>query len=62
MKIWSGQEKLTDGWTDRRTDGGHDIIQPILNGRLKMSGLPLGFGIVIPWFVCLYMEITHKLF
>ena len=25
----------TDGQTDRRTDGGHDIIRPVFDGRIK---------------------------
>ena len=32
-KIWSGHENLTDGWTD----GGHDIIQPVFDGCIKIT-------------------------
>ena len=41
--LWSGHEKLTDiqtdrrmsGQTDRRTDGGHDIIRPVFDRHMK---------------------------
>ena len=40
-ELWSGHEKLTDGWTDGqtdgRTDGGHDIIRPVFDGRNKRT-------------------------
>ena len=25
-----------DRWTDRQTDGGHDIIRPVFDGRIKI--------------------------
>ena len=27
----------TDGQTKRRTDGGHDIIRPVFDGRIKVT-------------------------
>ena len=32
-ELWSGHEKLTDG----KTDGGHDIIIPIFDERIKIK-------------------------
>ena len=34
-ELRSGHEKLMDGRIDRRTDGGHDIIRRVFDGRIK---------------------------
>ena len=36
-ELWSGHEKLTDGQTDGEIAGGHDIIRPVFDGRIKIS-------------------------
>ena len=34
-KVNGRTDRWTDGKKDGRTDGGHDIIQPVYDGRIK---------------------------